>query len=370
MFTAHPTEAARRSTLTKLRAVADVLDAEAAEAALLPGPDARERTDRQLAEVIDLLWLTDELRRERPEPIDEARNAMFHLEDAAPVRRARRAAPTSRRCSPGSGSSCPITATPLRFGTWTGGDRDGNPNVTPAVTMQVLTLQHEQGIRVVERCARGARRGAQRVVPRRRRVRRAAGRRWPRDLERLPEVDARFRRINAEEPYRLKISCIRAKLARTRARLAAGAAAGTSRAPTTSASADLVADLELLRRSLAEHHGELVADGRLADAGAHGARHGPAPGDAWTCASTPTPTTSRSPRSSTGSASPTGRTASSTASQRTAWLVRELGGRRPLAGAFAPLTGRAGRGLRGVRHDPPGARPVRRRTSSSPTSSR
>ena len=106
VLTAHPTEAARRSTLTKLRTVAEVLDAEAAEAALLPGLDNTERTDRELAEVIDLLWLTDELRRQRPEPIDEARNAMFHLEDAARV-----AVPAvlriSPRCSAGSGSRCP-----------------------------------------------------------------------------------------------------------------------------------------------------------------------------------------------------------------------------------------------------------------------
>ncbi len=105
VLTAHPTEAARRSTLTKLRAVAEMLDAEAAEAALAPGPDLAVRTDRRLAEVIDLLWLTDELRRERPEPIDEARNALFHLEDAARV-----AVPAVLAdladVSPGSASSC------------------------------------------------------------------------------------------------------------------------------------------------------------------------------------------------------------------------------------------------------------------------
>ena len=83
VLTAHPTEAARRSTLSKLRTVAEILDAEAAEAALAPGPDLAAGTDRRLAEVIDLLWLTDELRRERPEPVDEARNALFHLEEAA-----------------------------------------------------------------------------------------------------------------------------------------------------------------------------------------------------------------------------------------------------------------------------------------------
>jgi len=161
------------------------------------------------------------------------------------------------------GVDLPVTATPLRFGTWTGGDRDGNPNVTPAVTMQVLTLQHEQGIRVVER--------ALEVLVEELSVSSRVGgvsdellASLHEDLERLPEVDPRFRRINAEEPYRLKISCIRVKLARTRARLAAGAAGQHEPGADYLGSEALVADLELLRRSLAVHHGELIAQGRLA----------------------------------------------------------------------------------------------------------
>jgi phosphoenolpyruvate carboxylase len=61
VFTAHPTEASRRSVLLKLKRIAELLDL----------PDA---TDDQFSEIIDLLWQTDELRLEQPEVIDEARH--------------------------------------------------------------------------------------------------------------------------------------------------------------------------------------------------------------------------------------------------------------------------------------------------------
>ena len=217
VFTAHPTEAARRSILSKLRAVADELDAEAAAAVLYGATDTTAST-RRFAELIDLLWQTDELRLDRPDPTDEARNAVYYLQATCTPTPPRRCSTTSpRRCARLGVETAP-TARPLTFGTWIGGDRDGNPFVTPAVTRDVLLIQHEHGIQAAESGDGRADRRAVGVPP--------AARGLPRPVRqpgqgpgRLPEVAPRFRRINAEEPYRLKVRCIQAKLANTRARL-------------------------------------------------------------------------------------------------------------------------------------------------------
>jgi phosphoenolpyruvate carboxylase len=125
VFTAHPTEAARRSILGKLRAIASELDAGlAAEAA--DSWTGREGSDRRLAELIDLLWQTDELRQHRPEPADEARNAVYYL-TALAAQPAPRVLDDLAHILSALGVPLSPTARPLTFGSWIGGDRDGNP---------------------------------------------------------------------------------------------------------------------------------------------------------------------------------------------------------------------------------------------------
>ncbi len=258
VFTAHPTEAARRSILSKLRAIADELDAEAAAAALY-GQTAP--ADRRVAELIDLLWQTDELRLDRPDPTDEARNAVYYLADlyAETVPRILTDLADTLRTL---GVSAPPTVRPLTFGSWIGGDRDGNPYITPAVTRDVLLIQHEHGIRAAE-TAIDALLAELSVSRRLRGVSLDLSASLAADLDRLPELAERFRRVNAEEPYRLKLRCVKVKLANTRSRYANGAPHVPGR--DYRSGAELIADLELLRASLARNAGQLAATGRLAE---------------------------------------------------------------------------------------------------------
>lgn len=143
VFTAHPTEAARRTLLTKLGMIAELLDQRQSPRRT---ESELDRIDRRIAELIDQIWQTDELRRARPEPVDEARSAIFYfdqLEQSVLPGLSHDIGAEFERL----GRRRSNVDVPIRFGTWVGGDRDGNPSVMPETTMEVLEIQHDHGLR-------------------------------------------------------------------------------------------------------------------------------------------------------------------------------------------------------------------------------
>ncbi|WP_285320405.1 phosphoenolpyruvate carboxylase [Pseudarthrobacter sp. lyk4-40-TYG-27] len=255
IFTAHPTEASRRSVLDKIRKISDVLSHSTAE-----GSTARRRQDRQLAEIIDQMWQTDELRQVRPTPVDEARNAIYYLggilTDAMPQMLSELADLLGEH-----GVSLAAKDAPIRFGSWIGGDRDGNPNVTAAVTREILQIQNQSAIRISigmidelisvlsnSTALAGADRALLESIET--------------DLKNLPGLDKRVLELNAQEPYRLKLTCIKAKLINTGKRVAVNSNHEHGR--DYNATDELMADLQLLELSLRNHSAALAADGSLA----------------------------------------------------------------------------------------------------------
>ncbi|MEV1294223.1 phosphoenolpyruvate carboxylase [Pseudonocardia sp. NPDC049635] len=248
VFTAHPTESTRQSVLGILRRVVDALD--------------RGAGDHELAALVDLLWQTDDIRPGPPMVIDEARNIAWFA-----TRLGERTVPDlldefSREAAD-AGLQIPADARPLVLGSWVGGDRDGNPNVTPAVTREVLELNADRALRIhaeqVEQLIQELS-VSTRVMGVAEELRGSLAR----DRRALPRVHDRFIRLNAHEPYRLKLSYVAARLENTRHRLATGSA----HRPGIDylGAAGYLEDLLVVDRSLRGHHGARIADGTLARA--------------------------------------------------------------------------------------------------------
>lgn len=135
VLTAHPTEVTRRTLIHKYGELAGQLSHWDLDAAEQDKPDA----DRRIEELVAQAWHTEEIRATRPTPVDEARWGFAVMEnslwDAVP-QFVREYEVTLRE----QDLELPLNARPITFCSWMGGDRDGNPNVTAAVTEEVLLL--------------------------------------------------------------------------------------------------------------------------------------------------------------------------------------------------------------------------------------
>lgn len=131
VLTAHPTEILRRTFLQRNRMIAQLLGQRDRPDLTIP---ERELLDEDLKRAVQAQWETEEVRRERPSPIYEAQGGLLVFEQSLwnAVPRFLRGLDRSLRELTGEGLE--LEAAPVRFGSWMGGDRDGNPNVTPDVT--------------------------------------------------------------------------------------------------------------------------------------------------------------------------------------------------------------------------------------------
>jgi len=211
VFTAHPTEVARRVMRFKRRRIARLL--ERLDCLPLVDSEADEVQDAILAE-ITALWQSDEVRRRKPKVEDEIAMGLDHYPESLlpPVPKLYRELATAFREVYGVEIDPAAFPTVVRFGSWVGGDRDGNPFVTPEATREALQLARELILGAyldrVERLRRiltpsESRQGADAGL---RRYLESQAERYPRAAEevaRLPEGES-FRRLVGFIRFRLK----------------------------------------------------------------------------------------------------------------------------------------------------------------------
>ncbi len=236
VLTAHPTEAARRTVLTAHMRIAARL-AELDDPLLAPA--RRDEIESELAAEITTLWQTDEVRSRRPRVVDEIRNGLWFFEQSL-IDAAERLLAEYRRHLPGA-------RPPLRFGTWIGGDADGNPNAGADTVREalerartLLRLRYRDEVRALA-AAIGISAKLVDVEPELRAS-------IARDEEEMRAYAAEIGDQNLDEPYRRKLSFMWR-------RLDGDAYESVER---------FAEDLELLDRSLRAHRGERIADGALA----------------------------------------------------------------------------------------------------------
>ncbi|PYR24229.1 MAG: phosphoenolpyruvate carboxylase [Acidobacteria bacterium] len=244
VLTAHPTEIVRRTLLQKHHRIARLLDVLDRSDLTPPARhDATEALQREIA----LAWQTDEVRHDPVSPLDEVRAGLVVFEeslwDAVPVYlRA-----LDRALVATTGTPLPLGAAPIAFGSWIGGDRDGNRAVTPEVTRQAAWLARWVAADLYLREVQALRDDLSLTT--------ATG-------------ELRDRAGGAREPYRALLAQVRDRLTATRA----WAEAALRHEPPAAAAAkpyfeaaDLAEPLQLCYRSLDSTGNHLIAAGRLTD---------------------------------------------------------------------------------------------------------
>jgi phosphoenolpyruvate carboxylase len=244
VLTAHPTEARRRAVVAALRRISgllDILDDQRAGAA--DHAEAR----RGLREQIDLLWRTSQLRVKAMDPIDEVRTVMTAFDETlfrvvpSVYRELDRALTGAPLAGAGGGRGAPPVHAFLRFGSWVGADRDGNPFVTAQVTRETATIQADHILRALENATARIGRALtlhEATTPPTTGLRRALAAASAAHPELLAEITAR----SPQEPYRAYLLYAAQRLAATRARHADLAYPGP---------ASYLADLRVVQESLA-----------------------------------------------------------------------------------------------------------------------
>ena len=253
VLTAHPTQALPPTILTKHRAIWDLLTK---RHFLNPVPKEERVIAQELLEQIVALWQTDELRPDRPTIQDEVEQGLYYLSSVLYDALADVVMAFRTEVERVYGRSMPLTAL-VRFGSWIGGDKDGNPNVTHE-SLRWALLRYRQAIlanylvsleRLQERLTQSDK--LARMLPAFLRSLASDRRSFPALVETL---DAKF----PHQPYRQKLALMIHRM-RQMSRYASDAAEGGYRN-----AGEFLRDVQLIQRSLISHRADSVAQHEVA----------------------------------------------------------------------------------------------------------
>ncbi|HLL53760.1 MAG TPA: phosphoenolpyruvate carboxylase [Myxococcaceae bacterium] len=207
-FTAHPSQAGRRTVLEKLYRIAMRL--EERDRCQLTPREQREATTR-IREEVTALWQTDELRHERPSVGDEVKNVLWYVEEILWPQLSDLPERLGEAFEHAYGEPLGPTPSPLRLHAWPGGDMDGNPLVTPEVFEDAARAYHARGLRrllaEVRQLAGALSQSVRHAVPPK-----ALEASLAEDEKAMPDIAARHGPRSVGEPWRRKLSFVESRL--------------------------------------------------------------------------------------------------------------------------------------------------------------
>jgi len=148
VLTAHPTEVKRRTLIQKYHKITEILEQ---RDLLKKFPSKLKILDKKIYDEFTIIWNTDDLKRTKPSPSDEARWGLAIIEDSLWETIPKVYRRLNDIFVKNIGKGLPKNFNPFEFGSWMGGDRDGNPNVTSHVTKEVILLSRWEAAKLYEK---------------------------------------------------------------------------------------------------------------------------------------------------------------------------------------------------------------------------
>jgi len=243
VLTAHPTEVKRRTLIQKYHKITEIMD----QRDLLRNKPSRLKIlDKKLYDEFTIIWNTDDLKRFKPTPVEEARWGLAVIEDSLWETIPKVYRRLNTIFIKHMGKNLPKNFNPIEFGSWMGGDRDGNPNVTSKTTKEVILLSRWEAAKLYEKELTKLIRGLS-----------------------MEKCSKKILKLTGKtyEPYRVFLRPLRDKMRKTHRHIERHLVANKPLNPKKllSSKEEILKPLRVVRESLEQNQSENIASGELLD---------------------------------------------------------------------------------------------------------